>query len=295
MQRSVSLVAPAKVNLFLGVGEALPDGYHRLETVFHALELHDVVTVEEAPALAVTTEPVLDVHPHDNLAYRAALAMGRVMGEEPCFAVHLEKHVPHGAGLAGGSSDAAATIAGIAHLRGMEPTSPACLSAAASVGADVPFALVGGAALMTRRGDLLERSLPAMSTPVLLVKPAAGVPTAAAYRAFDADPVPPGDPAAVIAALEAGDPRTLAQALSNSFEAVARTIVPEVGDILDWLRVEQGVLGAQVAGSGSAVFALLDDSERACGLVGVAQDRGWWSYATALAPHGAMVIDREGA
>jgi len=285
--------APAKVNLHLSIGPLRADGYHRLEGVFHTLELSDVVLIEPAESLAVSCDAELGVEPRHNLAHRAAVAMGEAFGAEPRFRIALTKRIPHGAGLGGGSSDAAAVIAGLAALWGTGLDDPRCLDAAASVGADVPFFLVrGGCALMGARGDRLERLLPSMEgVPVALVRPQQPVPTAAAYAAFDADPKPGRAATPVVEALQARDAARLASALFNNMESASCTVVPAVAEAIAWTRSQEGVAGAVVAGSGSAVFAIVDTGERAHAIAGAARSRGWWGAATRLAGEGVRVHD----
>ena len=104
------VLAPAKVNLHLSVGSVRPDGYHDLTSVFHTLELCDELTMEPAPHLAVHCEPDVGVDPERNLAYVAAVRMGESFDRTPAVRIALTKRIPHGAGLGGGSSDAAAVI-----------------------------------------------------------------------------------------------------------------------------------------------------------------------------------------
>jgi len=285
--------APAKVNLHLSVGALRSDGYHDLEGVFHTLELADEVLIEPAESLVVECDLDVGAEPHQNLAYRAALAMAAAFDREPAVRVSIAKRIPHGAGLGGGSSDAAATVAGLSTLWGVDPTDPRCIEAAASVGADVPFFLVpGGCALMTGRGDRVERELrPFAGVPVALVRPPEPVPTPAAYGAFDADPRLPRPSDAVVAALEAADPVRLAAALFNNLEAASSAVVPAVAEAIAWTRLQDGVLGAAVAGSGSAVFAIVSSEKDAQVVAGAARSRGWWAAATRLGGSGVRVHD----
>lgn len=289
------IISPAKVNLFLGVGPVRADGYHGLVSVFHSLALADEVLIEPAEGLSVHADVALGVAPEQNLAFRAAAAFGALVGREPDVRISLSKRIPHGAGLGGGSSNAAAVVVGLAHMWGIARTDPRCREAAAGLGADVPFFLTGGAALMAGRGDEIVRRLPALvGTPVALVRPPMPVSTAEAYRAFDAAPVAPGDPAAVVSALEAADSAALAVALGNNLGPAASSVVPQVAEALAWVRQTPGVRGAIVAGSGSAVFALCDDCSVAAALCEDAQAHGFWAKQTELAAHGASVLG-EGA
>ncbi len=287
------VIAPAKVNLFLGVGASRPDGYHDVTTVLHALELHDVLTISQADSLSVTCDVELGVSVADNLVHRAAVALARAFGREPNVRIAIEKRIPHGAGLGGGSSDAAATVAGLAALWGLDPGDGRCRGVAAALGADVPFFLERtGAALMTGRGDLTARVLPTLEgIPVALVKPMCGVSTAAAYRAFDDTPQPCGDPARVIETLESQDALQLALALENNMTRAASEVAPDVAEALLWTRGSDGVLGAAVAGSGSAVFALCESASAAQRVREGAESLGWWSEATVLRAHGVDVCE----
>jgi 4-diphosphocytidyl-2-C-methyl-D-erythritol kinase len=286
------VISPAKVNLFLGVGRLRGDGHHDLTTVFHAIDLADELRIETADSLSVSCDEDLGIAAHDNLAHRAAVALGAALGHEPQVAVAIDKRIPHGAGLAGGSSNAAAVIAGLATMWGVNPRDPRCVAVASSLGADTAFFLTGGAALMVGKGDVLERELPALSgSPLALVRPRDPVSTASAYRAYDASPVEAGDSGAVVDALLRGDVVALASALSNNLQQASFNVVPEVEEALAWVSASPGALGALVAGSGSAVFALCDSASARDTIVTRAADRGWWSAATTLAAHGVQVID----
>jgi len=288
--------APAKVNLHLGVRDVGPDGYHSLTGVFHTLTLADEIRISGASSLEFTSDVDLGIAAEQNLAHRAAVAMGLSLGREPNVHVELTKRIPHGAGLGGGSSDAAAVIAGLATLWNVDPRDERCLAVARSLGADVPFFLVpGGAALMVGRGDVVARELPAAAgTPLVLVRPDLPVSTAAAYAAFDADPVAPSAPDAVISALEGGDAAALGAAVVNNLAAASFSVVAEVADALAWVRCAQGITGAEVCGSGSAVFALCESAADAQSIAVQAAAKGWWSCATALGGTGVAVRETEG-
>lgn len=290
----VRVQAPAKVNLFLGVGEVLPDGYHAVTTVMHAIDLRDEVVIRTAGVPSLTCIPDVGVPVERNLAWRAAEALGDEFGREPRVEITLTKSTPHGAGLGGGSSDAAAVIAGLAHLWGAERDDERCIRAARAIGADVAFFLGGtGCALMTGRGDVLERELPGLDAHVLVVRPLKPVPTVAAYAAFDADPVAPGAPDPVLAAIEAHDTAAVASALANNLEKAAISVVPAIADALAYVQELPGALGGAVSGSGSAVFAICDSAEVAEKGAADARLRGWWGQATRLRPSGVDVVVEE--
>jgi 4-diphosphocytidyl-2-C-methyl-D-erythritol kinase len=289
----LTVSAPAKVNLFLGVGAARPDGYHAVRTVLHTIALSDTVTLTPSDELSLACDAELGIAAEDNLAYRACTSFAETFDVEVLLDVDLVKRIPSGAGLGGGSSDAAAVLAGLAHWAGLPLDDSRVLRVAAGLGADVPFLLRGGAALMDGRGDELVRPLAALDAPLVLVKPQVSVSTAEAYRAFDRDPQPVGDVRSVADALRSRDPRRLASALSNNMVAASVALAPEIGEALAWLRSQSGVLGATMAGSGSAAFGICESVEVCNRLSEQAAERGWWGSPTRLSPTGVTVTEME--
>jgi 4-diphosphocytidyl-2-C-methyl-D-erythritol kinase len=290
----ITIVSPAKVNLHLAVGPARPDGYHDLVTVFQALTLADTVTIERADTLSLESDVELGVPAVDNLAVRAARALGDEMGREPSVRIGLSKSIPAGAGLGGGSSNAAAVIAGLAHMWGIESEDHRLIDAAASIGADVPFFLHGGTGLYHGRGDELDAWLPTPTMHLVVVWPREPVSTAEAYQAVDADPGREPAPSvdALIDALNACDPAAVAGALCNDFTSYSAYMVEGIADALAWLEGSQGVLGAAMAGSGSAVFGICASAEVARSLAGAADAHGWWAAACDSSDRGVHVPEQ---
>jgi 4-diphosphocytidyl-2-C-methyl-D-erythritol kinase len=287
VSRSVTLRAPAKVNLLLDIGGSRPDGYHDVTTIFAALDFGDVVTVAEAPGLSLERTPDLPFAPTADLCWRAAEALAREIGRPPGLAIRLEKRIPAAAGLGGGSSDAAAVLAGAARLWGMEEGDPVLERVAADLGSDVPFFLTGGCGLYEGRGDVLVRRLPAPALHVVLVNAGAPAPTGAVYAAYDRLEKPdPLDPAALEVALDRGDPRAVAALLENDLTEAAVLVAPEVAGALEFVGGRPGVLGALVAGSGSSVFGITCDAAAASAAADAARARGWWAQATVTAARG---------
>lgn len=293
MARTLTLTAPAKVNLYLGVGPLRADGFHEVSTVLQALELADTLVIQESDALSLTCEPSLGVPDEANLAWKAAELFAREFDTTDRVAIALHKRIPHGAGLGGGSSDAAAVLAGLAHWNGIERDSAALLAIARQLGADVSFFLLGGLALFAGRGDELVRALPCLDADVVLFKTPLPVSTAEAYATFDSDPQIPAGPEAVIAGLLSADIAVLGHSLANNMEKAAGILVPETAEALRWARAWPGALGAALAGSGSAGFALVSDATIALEMAEEAQSRGWWATATRFSRNGVSV--HEGA
>ena len=170
---SLTLFAPAKINLYLGVHtERDARGYHRVDSLMAAVGLVDTVTVTPAQALTVQTIPASDFPMHKNTAYRAAAAMAEHYGREANICVTIEKRIPLCAGLGGPSTDAAAVIVALAELWGIDRTDPALDDIARGIGADVPFFLHASPAFYVGGGDVLATEYPALpAMPVVLVKP----------------------------------------------------------------------------------------------------------------------------
>lgn len=285
----IRIFAPAKVNLYLAVGQAASDGYHPVRTVLQALAFGDAVVMEDAEGFFFTCTPDIGLANEENLAVRAARAMSATFDRALDVAITLEKHVPSGAGLGGASADAAAVITGLAERWGIVDET-ALHSVARSLGADVPFFLVGGAALLTGRGDVLERPLRSLEADVVLVKPADAVPTGAAYAAFDQRAAGPGPSATpIIDALEASDVGAVASSLYNAMTPSSVSLVPPIADALALVSAGRGIMGATMAGSGSAVFGIAASEEDAAACASAAREAGYWALCTRTWPDGCII------
>lgn len=277
-------LAYAKINLLLSVKPgADAGGYHAVRTVLCPLELCDEVEVSplvgSAPELVCL--PPVTADPTANLAYRAAMAMAGRFGRSPAVRIVLRKRIPSQAGLGGGSSDAAAVLRALATLWQIDPNDGRLQEVAASLGADVPFFLRAVPTLLGGRGDVPQAFFRPFSMPVALVKPRGGVSTSDAYRMLDELAPAPADPAAMVAALEAGDVSRALDALSNNMEAGALRLRPELRDVFRFLADAPGCEhGPLLCGSGSCVAAFTGSDEAAAALARGAETRGWWGCAT---------------
>ena len=282
---SLTLSAPAKINLYLGVHTERDDrGYHKVDSLMAAVGLADTVTVAPAQELTVQTVPASDFPMQKNTAYRAAIAMAEHYGREADVCVTIEKHIPLCAGLGGPSTDAAAVIAALAELWGIDRTDPALDEIARGIGADVPFFLHASPAFYVGGGDVLATEYPALpATPVVLVKPRdASVSTIEAYRRFDEASVPADKPGAIASALRAGDAETAYALIHNNLGVISAQMEPQIKTVLDWLRAQNGAVAVNVCGSGACSFALCDTTATAANLAAAAQQNGWWACATEL-------------
>ena len=284
--RSLTVSAPAKINLYLGVHDERDErGYHKVDSVMAAVGLYDRVTVEPAESLSVETVPASDFPMQRNTAYRAAVAMGERFGRDPRVRITIEKQIPLCAGLGGPSTDAAAVIVALAELWGIDRTDPALDDIARAIGADVPFFLHTSPSFYVGGGDALAREYPALpALPVVLVKPQdARVSTVEAYKTFDAAPVPAGDLAGLQDALERVDAQGMIACISNNLAPVAKAVEPRIADVLTWLHASDGVLAADVCGSGACSFAICEDEAAAERIAADARGHhGWWTCATKI-------------
>ncbi|MFH8615177.1 4-(cytidine 5'-diphospho)-2-C-methyl-D-erythritol kinase [Streptomyces sp. NPDC017979] len=267
---AVTVRVPAKVNIQLAVGGARPDGFHDLANVFLAVSLYDEVTVRPATALTVTCEgPDADQVPLDrtNLAARAALLLAERHGIEPDVHIHITKDIPVAGGMAGGSADGAGALLACDALWGLRSSRAELLDICAELGSDVPFSLVGGAALGTGRGERLTPLEVGGTFHWVFAVADGGLSTPAVYGEFDrlneGVAVPPPEASEpLLAALRAGDPVALAASLSNDLQAAAVSLRPSLREVLA-AGLAAGALGALVSGSGPTTAFLTKDADAA--------------------------------
>ncbi|MET7837530.1 4-(cytidine 5'-diphospho)-2-C-methyl-D-erythritol kinase [Streptomyces sp. NPDC005356] len=267
---NVTVRVPAKVNVQLAVGAARPDGFHDLANVFLAVGLHDEVTATAADELTLTCEgPGADQVPLDrtNLAARAAIALGERYGIEPRVHLHIDKDIPVAGGMAGGSADAAGALVACDALWGTGATRDELLDICAELGSDVPFSLVGGAALGTGRGEKLQLLPVGGEFRWVFAAADGGLSTPAVYGEFDrlaqgrAIPEPEASPA-LLDALRSGDASALAATLTNDLQPAALSLFPALKDTLD-AGAAAGALAGLVSGSGPTTAFLCGDEESA--------------------------------
>ena len=289
----ILVTAPAKVNLYLGVHPgAGEDGYHRVDTVMSAIDLTDTLAIAPAAELSVRMVPEADFPMEQNSAYKAAVAMGEAFDREPAFTILIDKHVPVRAGLGGPSADAAATIMGICHYWSIDPTDPRIDAVARSIGADVPFFLFGPPAFLSGRGDVMEELYrPLTGTPVALVKPkTGGVSAAEAYRAFDASPVEPACVEPMLEAMRDHREEDIFARVSNNLAPAACELLPEITEVLAWIRRQPDVRVAEVSGSGSCVFAVCNTQMAAERIaLSAIKDHDWWGQAAKFEKSGPYI------
>ncbi|WP_435612065.1 4-(cytidine 5'-diphospho)-2-C-methyl-D-erythritol kinase [Streptomyces sp. bgisy159] len=267
---TVTVRVPAKVNVQLAVGAARADGFHDLANVFLAVGLYDEVTVTPADTLRVTCAgPDADKVPLDrtNLAARAALALAERYGRAPDVHIHIAKDIPVAGGMAGGSADGAGALLACDALWGTRASRDELLDICAELGSDVPFSLVGGAALGTGRGEKLTALDVGGTFHWVFAFAQRGLSTPAVFREFDrlgedTDIPEPVASQPLIDALAKGDPDALAATVTNDLQPAALSLFPELADTLAAGRAA-GALAALVSGSGPTTAFLTRDADSA--------------------------------
>lgn len=271
---TITLHAPAKINLTLDVTGKRPDGYHTLVSVMQAVDVCDRITLSRRnePGIALTlSDPRLPTDGR-NTAYRAAEVFFRETGTAWGVEIHIAKYIPQQAGMAGGSADAAGVLWGLNRLAGNPCSVDKLCRMGAAVGADVPFCVKGGCALAEGIG---ERLTPLPSLPdctIVVIKPPVGVSTGEAYRLVDETALETRqDQAEMLRALQNQDLSGVGQALGNVFERAIR--LPEVTAIRTAMAAFRPQ-GSMMTGSGSAVFGLFDDDTTAIACAAALADQG---------------------
>jgi len=300
--QACTLIARAKINLYLEILGSRPDGYSEVAMVLQSIHLADRLQLKCRPhGIHLTCDRPEVPADARNLAYQAAELLQKECHSAAGVEIHIEKHIPVAAGLAGGSADAAAVLVGLNQLWGLGLTVGELQSLAARLGSDIPFCIQGGTQLATGRGEVLEPLADWEGIPVLLAKPKhLGVSTAWAYQAFrsrreilggDALPKPtlPTLPQA-LAALSRQDPPALARSLRNDLEQVVLPEYAIVGELRQAL-LSAGALGSLMSGSGPTVFGIMPSLELAAQVRNTLrhqfQDVEFW--VTQFAPTGILL------
>ena len=297
--------APGKINVFLKVGRLESDGYHDVAIAYQAVSLYEEVRAVEADNFSVTVSGTVELGrvPTDasNIAIKAAQLLAHHTGYRGGVRLAIEKHVPVTGGMGGGSADAAATLIACDALWGTSLPREEMLGLAAQLGADVPFALTGGTAIGTGRGDQLSPALAKGTFQWVLALADFGLSTPEVYSELDrhrdrhaqdifpADVAPSVD-ADVLQALRAGDPHMLAETLYNDLQAPALHLEPSLAATLE-LGEQNGALAGIVSGSGPTVAFLAADPDSALELQ-LALESARLTVVRATGPvHGARIVN----
>ncbi len=258
--------AYAKLNLTLDVIGLRDDGYHDLESIMQSISLCDTVAVRIGCGGDISTISNVRYIPNDerNIVVKVSRAFLSATGINP-GGIHIavEKRVPSSAGMAGGSADGAAVLRLLNELTGARVSDAELCEIGVSVGADIPFCLMGGTSLAHARGEVLTPITSLADCNFVIAKPKRGVSTKAVFEKIDSCPIPRHpDTSQMLEAIRNGDVRGVSQNLYNVFEPV---VADEVGEIFEIKKslMDNGALAAMMTGSGSAVFGIFEDKNLA--------------------------------
>lgn len=275
--KSLALKARGKINLTLDVVGKRPDGYHTVEMILQSIELADELVLKDSTSgISLKTDSPLVPGGSGNLAVKAAYLLCDALGIGRGVEILLKKRIPVAAGLAGGSTDAAAVLVGLNRLWNLGLDDRALMDLGLKLGADVPFCIMGGTALAGGIGERLARLAPAAGIPIVLVKPPFSMSTAEAYAGFR--PEEPGnrpDHQGVLRALAERDYDALKGKMANVLETVTIQCFPSLAGIKREL-LELGASASLMSGSGPSVYGIFSDrdqAEEACARLAARHDR----------------------
>lgn len=256
--------APAKINLMLDVLRKREDGYHEVEMVMTMVDLADRLEMEELPRDTIIISSQAGYIPLDekNLAFQAAKLIKERYQVKQGVYIHLDKKIPVAAGLAGGSSDAAAALRGLNRLWGLNIPESELLTLGAELGSDVPFCVTGGTAIATGRGEKLEHIINPPQCWVVLAKPPINVSTADVYGRLRANEIKAHPSASAMKeAIEAQSFTDICDHLGNVLEDVTLPLHPEVQQLKEAM-IRLGADGVIMSGSGPTVFGLVSKESK---------------------------------
>ncbi len=256
--------AYAKINLGLDVVRRLENGYHEVKMVMQTVGIYDVLTLEKtAEGIVVTTDSGELPTDENNLIYKAARLMKECYGIEEGVRIHLQKNIPIAAGMAGGSTDAAATLKGMNELFDLQAAMQELQEIGVKIGADVPYCVMGGTALAEGIGEKLTALKPAPECIVLVAKPDINVSTKYVYEHLDAAGVQKHpDIDGMVAAIAESNLQGVVERMENVLESVTVTAHPIIDTIKTRMK-ELGAVNSLMSGSGPTVFGIFTDKDRA--------------------------------
>lgn len=262
----VAVKCGAKINLTLDILDKRPDGYHNLRSVMQSISLVDILIILRTNGTGIEVISGREDIPSGpgNTVYKAAELFRSAAGIEGGISVTIEKHIPHQAGMGGGSSDAAGALLGLNRLFGSSLTDNDLLNLAAKIGSDVPYFIIGGTAVVSGRGEVVERLPDAPGLDLVVVKPEIGVPTAWAYqRLAEMDRLKSSEATeAIVEAIYNRDRKSVIGNLSNDFDGIVSAEFPVIVEIKERLT-SLGAEKSMLSGSGAAVLGIFEGQDSA--------------------------------
>ena len=274
--------AYAKINIGLRILEQRPDGYHNIETVLHRIAWSDEVDLEPAAQIEVTTTNSAAPDGEENICHTAARLLQQHLGERTGARIHIRKAIPVGAGLGGGSADAALVLRELPHLWGREITDDSLRDLALQLGSDVPYFLEPGSAVARGRGEQLVYARLDIPYTILLCYPNIHVSTAWAYREAARSGKHEGPDFLALLREGLSEPARLRRTLTNDFEPTVFAAHPEIADVKETM-LTAGAVYASMSGSGSSIYGFFEGTSDATKVESGFKQRG---YMTSITPPG---------
>ena len=265
MGEKLTLKAPAKINLGLDVLGRRDNGYHDVRMVMQSIGLYDDVTIEKVEEPGICLEINLDFLPTDerNIAYKAAKLLMDEFAISTGVKIKLEKHIPVAAGMAGGSTNAAAVLEGMNRLFSLGLTQKELMERGVKLGADVPYCIMKGTALAEGIGEILSPLPPLPECYILIAKPGISVSTKEVYEELDSKEIPEHPEIdGILEGLEEANLEKIVSAMGNVLERVTVQKYPVIDEIKQVMK-KAGAMNAMMSGSGPTVFGIFKDRETA--------------------------------
>jgi 4-diphosphocytidyl-2-C-methyl-D-erythritol kinase len=280
---SIKLKSYAKINIALRVLNKRNDGFHNIETIFTSISLHDNITVSKSKDVEVVCSDPTIPSGSENIAYKAVLAIKEEFGIKEGAKVFISKNIPAGAGLAGGSGNAAATVKGCLALWNIKPSAAKLNKILSSLGSDVPYCYFGGTSLGKGRGEILRKLEDFSGFSVLLVNPAIHISTPLAYRLLKRELTVTEKKVSLLVSYNRflTNRLLLCDLLENDFEEVVFDKYPLIGKIKEDL-LKLGADGAVMSGSGSTVFGLFRNRKALGTAKGFFCNKGYMTFKAEL-------------
>ncbi len=259
----ITLKAYAKINIGLDVTGVRDDGYHLVRMIMQTVDLYDVLTIAKSEESGIVMTSNVSDLPMDgsNLCVKAAELLTEEFGISEGISIHLEKNIPVAAGMAGGSTDAAAVLLGVNQIFELGLSQQDLMDRGVRIGADVPYCIMGGTALAEGIGEELTELSPMMDIPVLIAKPDIAVSTKYVYEHLDAleNPIHP-DIDQMLLDMENQDLSALGSHMGNILEGVTVAKYPVIDDIKK-VMIDHGAVVSMMSGSGPTVFGFFENEE----------------------------------
>lgn len=250
--------AYAKVNLFLNITGKRDDGYHSIETVMSSIDLYDTLVFRKSSKIKITSNVQITENPKDNLVYKIAAYLQKEFEIFKGVHINIDKNIPMGAGLAGGSADAAATLRGLNKFWDIGLDLDELSEIGAMFGSDIPFCVYNKTALAEGRGEILTFLDSKMKSKIIVVNPSIHMSTKRVFDEVSKFGFKDVSPKPMIDALKSGKATEVQKNLFNSFEETVFYLEPAILKIKEVL-LEMGIKGVIMSGSGSTVYGIIDD------------------------------------